>query len=64
LSALAREATGWGEDLFWKRGLVFMASGNDMDSAKETYTGFASLMKWGTISAVVVAAVVVVLISS
>jgi hypothetical protein len=41
-----------------------MASGNDMDSAKETYTGFASLMKWGTISAVVVAAVVVVLISS
>ncbi|MBM3594611.1 MAG: aa3-type cytochrome c oxidase subunit IV [Alphaproteobacteria bacterium] len=41
-----------------------MASENNMDSAKETYGGFTSLVKWGTISSFVVAAVVVVLIAS
>ena len=41
-----------------------MASGNDMESAKETYSGFTVLMKWGTISAFLAAAVVVVIIAS
>ncbi|MCB2047829.1 MAG: aa3-type cytochrome c oxidase subunit IV [Novosphingobium sp.] len=41
-----------------------MASGNDMDSATETYGGFTHLIKWGTIGAFLVAAFVVVLISS
>lgn len=41
-----------------------MASGNDMESAKETYSGFTVLIKWGTISAFVVAAIVVVMIAS
>jgi hypothetical protein len=41
-----------------------MASGNDMENAKETYDGFTVLIKWGTISAFVAAAIVVVLIAS
>lgn len=41
-----------------------MASGNDMDSANETYGGFTSLIKWGTIGSFVVAAIVVILIAS
>jgi hypothetical protein len=41
-----------------------MASENNMDSAKETYGGFTSLIKWGTILSFAVGAFVVVLISS
>jgi len=40
-----------------------MASGNDMKMAENTYSGFISLMKWGTILSVIVAAIVVLLIS-
>lgn len=35
-----------------------------MESANQTYTGFVSLVKWGTIASVVLAAIVVLLISS
>ena len=41
-----------------------MASENNTDSATETYGGFTSLLKWGTIGVFLVAAIVVVLISS
>lgn len=41
-----------------------MASEGNMESATQTYTGFVSLVKWGTIACVIVAAVVVLLISS
>lgn len=41
-----------------------MASENNMDSAKESYGGFTSLIKWGTIGSFVVTAFVVVLIAS
>ncbi len=40
-----------------------MAS-NDMKSANDTYAGFVGLVKWGTIASVIVAAIVVLLISS
>ena len=40
-----------------------MASGNDMDRASETYNGFTSGIKWATITAVVVTALVVLLIA-
>lgn len=40
-----------------------MASGNDMKMAESTYSGFVSLIKWGTIVSVIVAAVVVLIIS-
>lgn len=41
-----------------------VASGNNIESAKETYGGFTSLIKWGTIGSFLVAAIVVVLIST
>lgn len=34
-----------------------------MDSANQTYSGFVSLVKWGTIVTVILTAVVVLLIS-
>tara|TARA_R110000782_G_scaffold78276_8_gene155494 strand:- start:155459 stop:155581 length:123 start_codon:yes stop_codon:yes gene_type:complete len=40
-----------------------MASQNDMKMAESTYSGFVSLIKWGTIISVIVAAVVVLIIS-
>lgn len=40
-----------------------MASQNDMKMAETTYSGFIALVKWGTLSALVVAAVVILLIS-
>lgn len=40
-----------------------MASGNDMKSANETYDGFIGLVKWGTISCAIVAAIVVFIIA-
>lgn len=40
-----------------------MSSGNDMDSARETYAGFTGLVKWGTILSAIVAAIVIVLIA-
>lgn len=41
-----------------------MASGNDMKGATETYSGFITLVKVGTIASVLVAAFVVMLIAS
>ena len=41
-----------------------MASEGNMESATQTYSGFVSLVKWGTIACVVLAAIVVLLISS
>ncbi|MFK4794360.1 aa3-type cytochrome c oxidase subunit IV [Sphingobium sp. ZW T5_29] len=40
-----------------------MASEGNMDSANQTYSGFVSLVKWGTIVTVILTAVVVLLIS-
>ena len=41
-----------------------MASGNDnMRAARETYSGFIGMVKWGTIVCVIVAAGVVALIA-
>lgn len=41
-----------------------MASEGNMKSATQTYEGFVSIMKWGTVACAVVAALVVVLIAS
>jgi len=41
-----------------------MASGNDMRAASETYAGFTSLVKWGSILVAVVAVGVILLIAS
>ncbi|WP_327752099.1 aa3-type cytochrome c oxidase subunit IV [Sphingobium sp. SJ10-10] len=41
-----------------------MALDGNLNSATQTYEGFVSLMKWGTIASAVVAALVVVLIAS
>ncbi|MEJ7925547.1 aa3-type cytochrome c oxidase subunit IV [Sphingobium sp. AN641] len=40
-----------------------MAGDANMKSATQTYSGFVSVMKWGTIVSVAVAALVVLLIS-
>lgn len=40
-----------------------MANQQDMSQANGTFTGFIALMKWGTISAVIVAAIVILIIS-
>ena len=40
-----------------------MASGNDMNAAESTYSGFLGMLKWGTIAVVLIAALVVVLIA-
>jgi hypothetical protein len=40
-----------------------MASGNDMKAANQSYSGFISLVKIGTIASVIVAAFVVFLIA-
>lgn len=40
-----------------------MASGNDMKAASESYGGFVSLIKWGTIGTALVTAFVVFLIA-
>lgn len=40
-----------------------MATEGNMESATQTYHGFLSIMKWGTIASAVVAALVVVLIA-
>ncbi len=36
----------------------------DITSAKETYAGFMSMLKWGTITTVIVTAIVVLIIAS
>lgn len=41
-----------------------MASESNMKSANQTYAGFTSVMKWGTVATIIVAALVVLLISS
>ncbi|MBK7163399.1 aa3-type cytochrome c oxidase subunit IV [Sphingorhabdus pulchriflava] len=40
-----------------------MAGNQDIRAASETYTGFLSLLKWGTIAAVIVTAIVVLVIA-
>lgn len=40
-----------------------MASGNDMKAAKESYSGFITLVKVGTVASVIAAAFVVFLIA-
>ena len=41
-----------------------MANNHDLGPAKETYAGFITLFKWGTIAAAVVTAIVVLIIAS
>jgi hypothetical protein len=41
-----------------------MSQDGNMKSATQTYHGFIGVMKWGTIASIVVAAIVVLLISS
>lgn len=41
-----------------------MASGNDIKGATATYDGFISMVKYGTIAVVIIAAIVVLLIAS
>lgn len=43
---------------------AILAQNQDLGPAKETYEGFVSLFKWGTIVAVVVTALVVLIIAS
>jgi hypothetical protein len=40
-----------------------LAGNQDMRAASETYSGFLSLLKWGTIISVAVAALVVLIIA-
>jgi hypothetical protein len=40
-----------------------MASGNDIKAAESTYSGFISMLKWGSVAAVLVVALVIILIS-
>jgi len=40
-----------------------MASGNDMKAANESYGGFITMVKVGTIAVVIVAAIVVLMIA-
>lgn len=40
-----------------------MAGETDITSAKETYSSFIGLMKWGTVATVAVAAIVVLIIA-
>ena len=40
-----------------------MASGNDMKMASESYSGFVSIVKWGSILVAATALVVVLVIS-
>jgi len=40
-----------------------MASGHNMDEAKETYGGFTALVKWGTIISILAAILVIILIT-
>jgi hypothetical protein len=44
-------------------GTGFMASGNDMKAANETYGGFTVLVKWGTIISAIAAAIVIWLVA-
>lgn len=40
-----------------------MASGHNMDEARETYSGFTVMVKWGTIASILAVALVIVLIT-
>jgi hypothetical protein len=40
-----------------------LAGNQDMRAASETYTGFLSLLKWGTIASVAVTALVLLIIA-
>lgn len=41
-----------------------MAEHQDMSAAKETYSGFLTLFKWGTIASAIAAAIVVMILYS
>ncbi|MFN3517347.1 MAG: aa3-type cytochrome c oxidase subunit IV [Novosphingobium sp.] len=40
-----------------------MASGNDMKAHESTYSGFTSVVKWGTVAAVLVTAFILYMIT-
>ena len=40
-----------------------MASGNDIKAAEAAYSGFTTLLKWGSIVTIVVVALVIILIA-
>ncbi len=40
-----------------------MASGHNMDEARETYNGFTVLVKWGTIASILAVILVLALIT-
>jgi hypothetical protein len=40
-----------------------MASGNDLKAAESTYSGFITMLKWGSVAVVLVVALVITLIS-
>ena len=40
-----------------------MTSGNDIKADKSTYGGFLTMLKWGAVSAALIAALVIVLIA-
>lgn len=40
-----------------------MASGNDIKTAQNTYAGFTSMVKYGSVAVAIVAAIVVMLIA-
>jgi hypothetical protein len=41
-----------------------MASGNDMNAHENSYSGFISMLKIGTIASVIVGAIVILIIAS
>jgi Bacterial aa3 type cytochrome c oxidase subunit IV len=41
-----------------------MTGQNDFNAAQQTYSGFLSFMKWGTVASLAVSALVVLLIAS
>lgn len=40
-----------------------MASNGDLKAHEQTYSGFTAMMKWGTVAAFIVGAIVVLIIS-
>jgi hypothetical protein len=56
-------SSGYGRKEFIALREAELAGNQDMRSANETYSGFLSLLKWGTIVSIVIAAVVVLIIA-
>jgi hypothetical protein len=55
--------SGYGRKKFIAFREAELAGNQDMRSANETYGGFLSLLKWGTIVSIVTAAIVVLIIA-